>query len=173
MTPLTPEDIATHGTAYCFFAPQHLATLIGCSEAEASSRMRLVGCLAPDRDLLRAKPEEIGEYMDGGGLVRIASRFISREEWRPNSGAPVPDREPLVYFIRCGDAVKIGYTKDIDRRLAHIRMLNPNRVEVLAMMAGAVQLERDLHTRFSAQRVHGEWFRLDGELAELLEMAPK
>lgn len=38
---------------------------------------------------------------------------------------------------------------------------------------GPVLLERALHLRFSTLWVHGEWFRLEGDLAELTRMATR
>jgi hypothetical protein len=58
-----------------------------------------------------------------------------------------------VYFVRLGARVKIGYSRNVSRRLTEI----PHD-EVLAVMAGDRSVERGWHARFAAQRIQGEWF---------------
>jgi len=69
----------------------------------------------------------------------------------------------VVYFMRLGDLIKIGYTTNLRQRVSSI---NPE--EVLATEPGGRARERELHKRFAALRVHGEWFRHEGELAEYI-----
>ena len=155
------------------FTPAHLAVAIGCPEPEAVSRMRLVGgYIEITRDVLRARQESKGDYLPDNDLSLIARRFLPREEWflhRHIGHRMAPD---VVYFIQCGDAVKIGYTRNVEKRMAHFRNCNPAELKLLALISGAVQVERDLHVRFSAQKIHGEWFRNEGALAALLQKAP-
>ena len=66
---------------------------------------------------------------------------------------PAPIPESVIYFIRFGDRVKIGYTTKLERRLKQL----PHD-EVLAVVPGSRDDERALHARFAAFRVTGEWF---------------
>lgn len=71
----------------------------------------------------------------------------------------------MIYFIRCGRYVKIGYTKQsLKRRLEDLQIGNPVALEALAMIEGDVKAERRLQDRFLHLRVRGEWYRLTEEV---------
>ena len=63
-----------------------------------------------------------------------------------------------VYFVRAGERVKIGFTKDLDRRLVQLQNFFPDPLEVLLSMPGSILMEQELHRRFAADRLRGEWF---------------
>ena len=73
-----------------------------------------------------------------------------------------------VYLIRMADTTfyKIGFTREIHKRLADLQHANPMPLRVIAMMAGGRKLEGRLHRRFQDQRVRGEWFDLTEEMVE-------
>ena len=86
---------------------------------------------------------------------------------------------PLVYFIRCGQYVKIGYSKDPDVRLKQIRsgldaaLIPPNLdigpAELVTTENGGLTRERELHTKFSHLRHTGEWFTEAPELTDYIK----
>lgn len=73
--------------------------------------------------------------------------------------------DEVVYYVRFGDRVKIGTTKDLTKRLAHI----PHD-EVMATEPGGVYVERQRHQQFRHLRAKvgqgREWFQLTPELTE-------
>lgn len=73
----------------------------------------------------------------------------------------------VVYFIRCGEFVKIGYTRgeDAKSRLQSLQTGNPQALELLATAIGDMSDERALHKEFDEYRTAGEWFRNTGRLA--------
>lgn len=73
-----------------------------------------------------------------------------------------------VYFVRVGDQVKIGFTKDVRQRVKSIQTSCADPVEVMAVMPGTTETEKFLHLRYDAYRTGGEWFSLTGVLAEFL-----
>ncbi len=75
----------------------------------------------------------------------------------------------VIYFMRSGDMVKIGLTGDIERRVRAIQASSPLPVDLLATVPGGLSKEWELHSRFSAHRQHGEWFRLGKEIQRYLE----
>lgn len=108
-----------------------------------------------------------------GDVTHLARRFVDRTEWasRPDvfDLMAVPQ---FVYFIGTPRSfVKIGYSTFVPGRLDALRKANPEPLEVLGVMRGPVVLERTLHQRFAALWIHGEWFRREGELADLLSRA--
>lgn len=72
-----------------------------------------------------------------------------------------------VYVIRrSGDTsgpVKIGYSADIQRRLADMMTSAPEGFEVIYALDGDRNLERTLHQHFSEKRSKREWFNLTEE----------
>ena len=78
--------------------------------------------------------------------------------------AVMPPRPSFVYFIGCGDYIKIGYAASIKMRLSSISTSNPYPLKVLAAVAGGIEVERGLHNRFADSLHRGEWFRKTPEL---------
>jgi hypothetical protein len=84
---------------------------------------------------------------------------------------PASKDRARVYFIeaRGTGLVKVGFTNSlVEDRLESLACASPFELRVLATMAGGFAEEQALHQRFADQRVRGEWFRNDGELAELI-----
>lgn len=77
-------------------------------------------------------------------------------------------REPLgfVYFIQRGERgdIKIGYSDKPGRRLSALQTGSPEPLHLLATLPGDMALERELHRRFAAHRLNGEWFRPAAEI---------
>lgn len=69
-----------------------------------------------------------------------------------------------LYFIRAGDAVKIGRTIDIVNRLGKMQADNHEKLDCLLLLRGQGHVEAEWHKRFERQRIRGEWFRWTSEL---------
>jgi hypothetical protein len=69
-----------------------------------------------------------------------------------------------LYFIRCGNAVKIGHTANIVQRLANMQVNTPHELDCLLLLKGQGHEERQWHERFRADQIRGEWFRWTVEL---------
>lgn len=69
-----------------------------------------------------------------------------------------------VYFMRCRDLVKIGFSTQVDIRAQNLRTMNAAAVEVVASFAGTRFDERRLHRQFARYRRHGEWFEWCDEI---------
>ena len=83
----------------------------------------------------------------------------------------------MIYFFRCEQYIKIGYSTDVASRLNHCRVGNPFPVEIVATAFGDAALELDLQTALRRLRHRNEWFREEGDLSDLLAdiitMSPK
>jgi hypothetical protein len=79
-----------------------------------------------------------------------------------------------VYFIATGDSrlVKVGVSDDPKRRLLALTTGSPRErdLRLVAVVPGDERFEKAIHRRFDAQRTVGEWFHLEGELADLVSM---
>lgn len=89
--------------------------------------------------------------------------YLLREPWERQTGMKMPDpvrQTPgLVYFIRFGGLVKIGFTTDLKQRMREV----PNE-EILGTVPGTMEDEKRCHTAFAHLRVKGEWFRPEPDL---------
>lgn len=83
--------------------------------------------------------------------------------------ADIPNvaHEPIVYFLRVGDRVKIGYTTNLRTRITALALRPDN---VVLLLVGGRDLEQDLHMRFGNARLgETEWFRLTSEVANYID----
>lgn len=74
-----------------------------------------------------------------------------------------------VYFVRSGDLVKIGHSLNVTKRLSALQIGSPVPLELWHVVKGQRSLEKELHERFSADRAHGEWFRVSPAITEYVE----
>lgn len=79
------------------------------------------------------------------------------------------DGDGWVYFFQCGENVKIGFSRNWERRLKEIQTSAPLPIKVLRVQKGTEAGEAALHARFRSLHVHLEWFRYDGELKRMLQ----
>jgi len=87
--------------------------------------------------------------------------------------------EQLVYFIRCEGFVKIGISRNPEKRLLNLQRsgngtLAPPRIdlttaEIVTTELGGRAKESELHGVFASLRIVGEWFREASELTEYID----
>jgi len=77
---------------------------------------------------------------------------------------PRERRTRFVYFMKAETTglIKIGISFDPENRRRALESSEP--LVLLAYMSGTVETERELHTRFSKLRAHGEWYNPGTEL---------
>lgn len=70
----------------------------------------------------------------------------------------------MVYFVQAlaGGSIKIGKSDDVEQRLGSLQTGSPEPLGLLGVNETAA--ESALHERFSALRLHGEWFKSDALL---------
>jgi hypothetical protein len=69
----------------------------------------------------------------------------------------------FVYFIQCGERVKIGWSRDPKKRLVKIQCDNGAPCILLGAVAGTLDQEAEIHDLLRPWRLSGEWF--DGTAA--------
>jgi len=75
----------------------------------------------------------------------------------------------FIYFIRAGDAVKIGFTRgDPRKRVAALQTGNAEHLRLLTYLAGHSDMEVELHDVLREHRIRGEWFRWTPEVQRVL-----
>lgn len=100
--------------------------------------------------------------MPADGLAWVERRY-------PKSIAR--DRRGTIYVaVRATDqAVKIGWTSDVMRRIGELRRHSRSAVELLACFPGDKPDELRLQGRFADDRIEGEWFRPSPSVSSFVE----
>lgn len=74
----------------------------------------------------------------------------------------------MIYYISDGEYVKIGYTADtrtLRTRLSTLQIGNARPLVLMMLMPGSIEAEGNIHNIHADQRVRGEWFKAEGQLA--------
>ena len=74
----------------------------------------------------------------------------------------------MIYFVRQGRYVKIGFTDNPKKRISTIQVSVPTKIEMMLLIEGGRKLEKELHDRFHKQRTNGEWFLIDEDIDNYL-----
>lgn len=74
---------------------------------------------------------------------------------------------PCVYFFQFGDDIKIGWSKNVDRRWNELDIL-AEPIRLLYCTPGDASLEHKMHRKFAEQRIRKEMFRHEGVLKEYI-----
>ena len=64
--------------------------------------------------------------------------------------------------------IKIGFTSNVDQRIAHLRVQTIHPIVFLHVLPGTRGHEKTLHTLLSDHRVKGEWFADCGPVRDLM-----
>ncbi len=77
----------------------------------------------------------------------------------------------FVYFIQgeTGGPIKIGYSDDVAKRLKGLQTGHPDNLKVLFTYPGSQEDEKEMHLKFEAIRLRGEWFRPTDEIFSAIE----
>jgi hypothetical protein len=91
--------------------------------------------------------------------------MLNRHRYRSHKPAPrSPRAGEVVYFVRAGNAIKIGRTTNLPGRLKALATASAVPLELLAAVPGGRELEARLHHRWRHLHLRGEWFRADEAL---------
>lgn len=77
-----------------------------------------------------------------------------------------------VYFIAAPERVKIGFATNPWKRFSKIQSDSPERLEIVGLEEGDKVREIELHIKFAADRVHGEWFNRSQQIADYVAELP-
>lgn len=76
----------------------------------------------------------------------------------------------MIYFIKQGDYVKIGFTNRFKTRLTQLQVSSPIKLEVLAIIDGDKNDEQKFHNQFKHIASNGEWFIHCDELKSFIDL---
>lgn len=65
-----------------------------------------------------------------------------------------------IHFINFGkeSPIKIGYAKNIDKRIEQLQIGNPYELDVIIAIPGNINCEKILHEHLQKYEIRGEWF---------------
>jgi hypothetical protein len=79
----------------------------------------------------------------------------------------------FLYFIKGGDAIKVGITDNVEKRLIGIQTGNPSKVELLQSISmsdeEARKAESEIHRIFIKTNLSGEWYQATQFMLEFIK----
>ena len=133
-----------------------------------ASRRRWVGQIDLDRDPVTGKRRrpKVSAATEAGCRVKLARL---RKRLKPSRyGRPVA-HDPVVYFARMGNRVKIGWTTNLKRRMSALAL---PMSAVAHLVDGGPAEEAELHRLFAASRIgRSEWFEITPGLTAVMALS--
>ena len=108
---------------------------------------------------------------DGVSVSNYVTRLVKNKMLAAGWTIPTSKRIGYVYLIECAGRFKIGRAMDVKQRISSMQLPMEPKIHVYQPCEKYVEKERQLHDRFAAKRVYGEWFVFtDAELAEATKL---
>ena len=151
-----------------YFRPDEAAAFLGIKLAAIRLLPDLPQCRVTDR-LIRYDLEDLRAYRPklplpktADGLAIIIRNRVAEHE---TTG--------FIYFMRCLELVKIGYSAKPPSRHEALQAVIPFELELLGAMPGSVAAERDLHKTFARIKYERltEWFYHSPVLLDAIRFA--
>jgi hypothetical protein len=81
-----------------------------------------------------------------------------------------PDEPTYIYVVECAGKVKIGIAANVEARIGMMQLHCPVRINIVhrrlfATRNNARHVEKQMHVKFAAHRLWGEWFEMEPTLA--------
>lgn len=73
-----------------------------------------------------------------------------------------------VYFVLCGEFIKVGFSSNPYKRLSSMQTGSPFPLVMLADIPGSKDDEQEIHRMFPDLHVRGEWFRDDPRIRSFI-----
>jgi len=104
------------------------------------------------------------QHLNAAGIVE--SDIIRWDE----NWIPLYERDGHVYFVESGEdgPIKIGWSQDVERRIAELQVANAHKLNLLGVVPGTMKNEGELHAKFAHIRMEAEWFQNTEEIHEYL-----
>jgi mRNA-degrading endonuclease YafQ of YafQ-DinJ toxin-antitoxin module len=75
----------------------------------------------------------------------------------------------FVYFVEMNGFIKIGKSRDWQKRMEQFRTGSPFEINVLMVVVGGLDFEAELHAKFMEHHHKGEWFRDCKEIRDFID----
>ncbi len=74
----------------------------------------------------------------------------------------------FVYFLRCGNFVKVGFSATPNVRIGQLKTASPHDLDVVAVLPGTRDQEAAVHSILASVHHRREWFRDGSEVEAVL-----
>lgn len=81
---------------------------------------------------------------------------------------PSSPKRGYVYFVAMGDHLKIGFAKNVKKRVADLQVGSPVPLEIVHVHGGSREDEIRLHEQFARYSANGEWFEKAPDIMRLI-----
>jgi len=166
--------------------PKVVAAMIGCEEGRIEEALEYLQTPDPQsrcqnnkgRRIVKIKPfvYEVSSWDEYQTIGKEADRReylrVKQAESRARARSPHAS-EPLtrIYFIQCGDSVKIGHSKNPSARARELAIGMPKEPLLLGSYTAPVAEERKLHKKFKKWHERAEWFKATEDfLADIAQL---
>lgn len=83
----------------------------------------------------------------------------SKKQLRPSDRGPKADLYTLIGMEGDNSVVKIGFATKVNDRRSTLQTSSDRELKVLLSIKGTRDKEKEVHQRFAADHIRGEWFR--------------
>lgn len=106
-------------------------------------------------------------FCDCGNETIVSSSHLGRGTnscgciARENSAKRIKKLHTLgkhLYFIRCGEYVKIGRADNINSRMSQLKSMNPYPLELIKVLENEGYREKEFHEKYEKYHHQGEWY---------------
>lgn len=158
--------LADNGHLRSFMVGRPIVNNIRIFPLEAERKRHLAAMDIPAGELARYTPEP--------PRIRKPKRVREPIEVRIKEAIAglSPTQYGHVYFARCGDFVKIGFSQMPSQRVHDLAAGTPYDLKVLKIIPGNRQHEARLHDCLDEYHHRREWFRLTPELLAAIRRMP-
>lgn len=111
----------------------------------------------------------VGSGPGGDGFLFLGHGKVASLQVKPSQVAG------FVYFIKSSAGIKIGRTKNLEKRTSQIIASLPLESELIGAIQtdDMVSLEKQFHAHYAQDRVRGEWFDLcPKHIMAVIDMSP-
>lgn len=180
---INPEDISRRGTLYTGMG-DGFSILVNRHHVHAESWQIIImnydsmvryEFLVPHDDILPncLQAAYISSDVDGKSIQWVAFKMGSYGLTYPVDNQKTENDKRsrsnrLVYFMRCGEKVKIGISFDPERRREELQRMNADELTIIHTEPGGKEREKELHLKFEDFRSHGEWFEYCDKIEEYI-----
>lgn len=122
------------------------------------------------RERIQCERQESQEADDTQRVQTFVAEFAAARQQMAEDYAAlqtdpeIDDPDSVVYYLQFADRIKIGFSRNLGRRLLAI----PHD-ELLAVEPGGLAVEQRRHLQFAEYRIVGEWFRVCDPLMEHIQ----
>lgn len=90
------------------------------------------------------------------------------------AAARTPCRKPptFIYFIRCEEYVKVGFSASPRLRLTHLQYANPHKLALIKVTRGTEAGEDAIKALLEPYHTRYEWYRLTPEVRSAIDQLP-